>query len=130
MNEFDLHRGRSTHERRRRVEAVDMSRPDPELRSALISNLRSNHPGMCRAWFDDIEPVDFEGGVLRLCVREPVQLRYLQRACAEPFQEAAQAVTGMLVSVRFVSPEECEQPTPTTTGSGSARRSRGPEVLP
>jgi chromosomal replication initiator protein len=104
-----------------------MSRPDPELRSALISNLRSNHPGMCRAWFDDIEPVDFEGGVLRLCVREPVQLRYLQRACAEAFQEAAQAVTGMLVSVRFVSPEECEQPTTTTTGSGSSRRSGGPD---
>ena len=77
---------------------------------------------MCRAWFDDIEPVDFEGGVLRLCVREPVQLRYLQRACLDPFKEAAQAVTGMLISVRFIAPEECEQPEPSESTSIMAVR--------
>ncbi|MBQ72473.1 MAG: chromosomal replication initiator protein DnaA [Planctomycetaceae bacterium] len=85
-----------------------MSKPDPELRRSLISHLRSNHRDMCRAWFDDIEPVALSNGVLRLCVREPVQLRYLQRCCVEPFTEAAQAATGLLVAVRFVSPEDCE----------------------
>ena len=90
------------------AEAVAMSKPDPELRRSLISHLRSNHRDMCRAWFDDIEPVALSNGVLRLCVREPVQLRYLQRYCVEPFTEAAQAATGLLVAVRFVSPEDCE----------------------
>ncbi|MDA0295225.1 MAG: DnaA/Hda family protein, partial [Planctomycetota bacterium] len=103
-----------------------MSRPDPELRKDLIAYLRLNHPEMCRAWFDDIEPVDFEGGVLRLCVREPVQLRYLQRACMDPFKEAAQAVTGMLISVRFVSPEECEQPEPSELTMGHGRQKAVP----
>ncbi len=85
-----------------------MSRPDPELRRSIVAHLRSNHPDMCRAWFDEIEPVDLANGVLRLCVREPVQLRYLQRCCVDPFTEAAQAATGLLVAVRFVSPEDAE----------------------
>ena len=85
-----------------------MARPDPELRGLIVSHLRSNHPDMCRAWFDAIEPVDLSNGVLKLCVREPVQLKYLQRCCVEPFTEAAQASTGLLVAVRFVSPEDLE----------------------
>lgn len=99
-----------------------MSRPDPELRRSIVGHLRSNHPDMCRAWFDDIEPVDLANGVLRLCVREPVQLRYLQRCCVDPFTEAAQAATGLLVAVRFISPDETapERATtaPTTSASG------------
>lgn len=85
-----------------------MSRPDPELRGLIVSHLRSNHPDMCRAWFDAIEPVELANGILKLCVREPVQLKYLQRCCVEPFTEAAQAATGLLVAVRFVSPEDLE----------------------
>ncbi len=101
-----------------------MSKPDPELRRSLISYLRSNHPDMCRAWFDDIEPDDLGNGVLRLCVREPVQLRYLQRCCVEPFTEAAQSATGLLVAVRFVSPEECENDNHETNAYPN-RRSKG-----
>ena len=97
-----------------------MSKPDPELRRSLISHLRSNYPDMCRAWFDDIEPVDISNGVLRLCVREPVQLRYLQRCCMDSFTEAAQSATGLLVAVRFISPEECEEP-----AAGHVTRSTG-----
>ena len=96
-----------------------MSKPDPELRRALISHLRTNHPDMCRAWFDDIEPVDLANGVLRLCVREPVQLRYLQRCCVDPFTEAAQSATGLLVAVRFVSPEDTEADRVASNGSSS-----------
>jgi chromosomal replication initiator protein len=39
-------------------------------------------------------------------VREPVQLRYLQRCCGAHFTEAAQNVTGRLLVVRFVSPDD------------------------
>jgi chromosomal replication initiator protein len=57
---------------------------------------------MCRHWFDDIEPLEVAGGTLRLLVREPVQLKYLQRSCQNLFTEAAQAVTGRLLAVKFV----------------------------
>ena len=85
-----------------------MPRPNPELRSSLVGHLRQHHSDMCRAWFEEIEPVEIDSGVLQLCVREPVQLRYLQKNCVDAFSEAAQAATGHLCVVRFVSPEECE----------------------
>ena len=85
-----------------------MPRPTAEFRSSLFSHLRKHHPDMCRAWFEEIDPVELDAGLLQLCVREPVQLRYLQRNCTDAFAEAAQDVTGHLCAVRFVSPEECE----------------------
>lgn len=80
----------------------------PEIRTAINGYLRTHHIDLCRHWFDEIEPLDVVGGVLRLLVREPVQLRYLQRACTPHFTEAAQAVTGRLLAVRFVGPDEAE----------------------
>ena len=83
-----------------------MQRPNPQLREALLEYLRKNHPDICRHWFDDIEPSETRDGVLRLVVREPVQLKYLQRCCGPQFTEAAQTVTGRLLVVRFVSPDD------------------------
>jgi chromosomal replication initiator protein len=57
---------------------------------------------MCRRWFDDIEPLELSGGTLRLLVREPVQLKYLQQRCQDQFTEAVQAVMRLLVAVRFI----------------------------
>jgi chromosomal replication initiator protein len=64
---------------------------------------------MCRHWFDEIEPVELSSGTLKLLVHELVQLRYLQRCCVQPFREAAQAVTGRLLAVRFVGDAELAQ---------------------
>jgi chromosomal replication initiator protein len=87
------------------MEAI-MERIEPGFRESLIDNLRKHHAEICRHWFDDIEPSEIRDGVLRLVVREPVQLKYLQRSCAPQFTEAAQSVTGRLLVVRFVSPED------------------------
>jgi chromosomal replication initiator protein len=58
-----------------------------------------------------------------------VQLKYLQRCCVEPFTEAAQAATGLLVAVRFVSPEDAEAgrlpSSPSRVSSGSPSASSG-----
>jgi len=83
-----------------------MQRIEPGFRESLVDYLRKNHADICRHWFDDIEPSEIRDGVLRLVVREPVQLRYLQRCCGTHFTEAAQNVTGRLLVVRFVSPED------------------------
>ena len=83
-----------------------MSRPDPQINGAILAHLRKIHAMMCRRWFDDIEAVDLSGGTLSLLVKEPVQLRYLQRRCLDQFTEAAQAVTGRLLGVRFVGEDE------------------------
>ena len=83
-----------------------MQKIEPGFRESLVDYLRKNHPDICRHWFDDIEPSEIRDGVLRLVVREPVQLRYLQRCCGTHFTEAAQNVTGRLLVVRFVSPDD------------------------
>jgi chromosomal replication initiator protein len=88
-----------------RVEA-SMQRMEPGFRESLVDYLRKNHADICRHWFDDIEPSEVRDGVLRLVVREPVQLKYLQRCCGPHFTEAAQNVTGRLLVVRFVSPDD------------------------
>ena len=83
-----------------------MPRLDPEIRVSINAYLRKHYPDLCRHWFDDVEPLDVQSGVLRLLVREPVQLRYLQRLCMPQFTESAQAVTGRLLAVRFIGPED------------------------
>jgi chromosomal replication initiation ATPase DnaA len=59
---------------------------------------------------DDIEPLEVSGGTLRLLVREPVQLKYLQQRCQKQFTEAVQSVMRLLLAVRFVGEAELEKP--------------------
>lgn len=99
-----------------------MARPDPQVWDAVLAHLRDNHSGMCRHWFDDIEPLEISDGTLKLLVRELVQLRYLQRCCTDQFTEAAQAVTGRLLAVRFVGESDLEEERQQT---GSGRQSGG-----
>jgi chromosomal replication initiator protein len=63
---------------------------------------------MWRRWFEDIEPSELSGGTLKLLVREPVQLKYLQQRCQRRFTEAVQAVMRLLVAVRFVGEADLE----------------------
>lgn len=83
--------------------------PDPMIWDEILAHLRRHHPDRCRQWFEEIEIVNLASGVLTLSAAQPVQLRYLQRQCVEIFREAAQSVTGRLLSVVFVSTEEAEQ---------------------
>lgn len=83
-----------------------MTESAAEVRNAVIAHLRKHHPDVCRHWFDNIQAVDLQGGVLRLLVGEPVQLKYLQRCCIDKFTEASQAVTRRLTAVAFVGVED------------------------
>jgi chromosomal replication initiator protein len=76
---------------------------------------------MCRRWFDDIEPLEVSGGTLRLLVREPVQLKYLQQRCQSQFTEAVQAVMRLLLAVRFVGEAELEPPAGGTHSEAAPR---------
>lgn len=78
------------------------AQPILDLKSQLDAYLRKNHPEICRHWFDEIEPLGIDGGVVTLLVSEPVRRQYLQRTCAARFTEAVQALTGQLLAVRFV----------------------------
>ena len=73
-----------------------------QLKLDLLSRIKMDHPTMCRRWFDDIRVVGIIDGSVRVRVDEPVQLKYLQKCCTQQFSEAAQSVTGRLLSVIFV----------------------------
>ena len=79
-----------------------MGRFDPTIMEGMLAHLNRQHASIWRKWFADIEPLDLAGGTLTLLVREAVKLKYLQRCCIEQFREAAQAVTGRLVWIKFV----------------------------
>jgi len=83
-----------------------MARPSQEIKSAILSHLRQYAPDICRHWFEDIEPIDIDRGVLKLFVPEAIQLKYLQKRCVSQFTEAAHAATGHLLTVRFVGRDD------------------------
>ena len=72
----------------------------------MLAHLRGNEPGLCRQWFEEIEPLGIAGGVLRLRAHSLVHRDYLQRQCIDPFNNAAQAVSERLISVQFYGPDE------------------------
>lgn len=80
--------------------------PDPTIWDEILAHLRRYHPDRCRQWFEEVAIASLAGGVLTLSASQPVQLRYLQAECVEIFREAAQSVTGRLLSVVFVSSDE------------------------
>ncbi len=76
---------------------------DPALWRDIMTYLRKRHSSICRQWFEELEPVDLKGGLLRVATDNSVQEKYLQSKCLDQFNEAAQSATGALIGVRFVS---------------------------
>jgi chromosomal replication initiator protein len=106
---------------------------DPALWRDVLAYLRRHHGPICRQWFEELEPLSLEGGVLHIRTNTTIQRNYLSRHCTTEFQEAAQAVTGALVAVRFVDDADA---VPTVTvrkgsgdnGSGSNGREHRPTL--
>ncbi|MCA9291761.1 MAG: chromosomal replication initiator protein DnaA [Phycisphaerales bacterium] len=107
-----------------------MGSPDPEFWDAVRAHLRQHYASMCRHWFDDIEALDLSHGVLRLLVREPIQLRYLQKSCQDQFTEALQAVSGRLIVVQFVGEHELGRAAPHHHDGGRTRSGASTSARP
>ncbi len=80
--------------------------PDHQLWLDMLARLRAHHPDICRHWFEDIEPLGLDGGVLRLRAHSPVHRDYLSRQCHQPFNDAARTASGNLITVKFLGPDE------------------------
>jgi len=68
-----------------------------------IEYLAKFHASHVRQWFGELQPVELAAGVLTIRANTAIQQQYLATKCREVFNEAAQAVTGNLVSVNFVT---------------------------
>ncbi|MEX2672452.1 MAG: chromosomal replication initiator protein DnaA [Phycisphaeraceae bacterium] len=83
-----------------------MPNPDPAIWREMLTHLRRHHGHICRQWFEELEPMRLEGGVLQILVRNTIQKNYLAKQCLDPFNDAVQAATGNLVAVHFVDEDE------------------------
>ena len=84
----------------------------------MMDYLRRRHGPICRQWFEQLEPVELEAGLMQVRTANSVQQKYLQGQCRAQFTEAAQAVTGNLVAVHFVN--DGEAATAAATGATGA----------
>ena len=89
-----------------------------QLKLDLLARIKVDHPTMCRRWFDDIRVVGIIDGSVHVQVGEPIQLKYLQKCCAQQFSEAAQSVTGRLLGVVFFGESFADRNVSSVTISG------------
>lgn len=75
----------------------------------ILAHVREQHNGLCRSWFSSLQAGSLRSGVLKIKAGSKGQLGHLQRECTAAFTQAAQAVTGRLVAVRFVSEKAKDQ---------------------
>ncbi|MBY0262313.1 MAG: hypothetical protein K2Q20_08200, partial [Phycisphaerales bacterium] len=82
------------------------STPDRQLWSGMLAHLSQSHAGLCRQWFEQIEPLGIDAGALRLRAQSTIHRDYLQHKCADAFNDAAQQVSRHLLSVLFLGPDD------------------------
>ncbi|HHN79082.1 MAG TPA: chromosomal replication initiator protein DnaA [Phycisphaerales bacterium] len=81
-----------------------MSDPDRRIWDGMLAHLRSQHPDVCRHWFDDLQPVGVADGSVYLRASSDIHRDYLKRQCLDAFIDAAQTTTNNLLAVRFLGP--------------------------
>jgi chromosomal replication initiator protein len=74
---------------------------DPTLWHRMLQQVRTQHPGLNRVWFDEMVPRQLTNGVIQVTVATSAQLNFCQSQCQQPFTAAAQSATGRLVAVSF-----------------------------
>jgi len=72
----------------------------------LLRYLQTNHSQIWRNWFEQIEPISLENGLLRIGVPEQSRQQYLKKICNESFQQAAQQITGHLITLEYILTDE------------------------
>jgi chromosomal replication initiator protein len=83
-----------------------MTDPDRQIWDGMLAHLRAHYPTICRQWFEELEPLGVAGGALQMRTHSPLHRDYLRRQCSEPFNDAARTVSGRLLSVRFLGPDD------------------------
>ncbi|MCF7958354.1 MAG: chromosomal replication initiator protein DnaA [Phycisphaerae bacterium] len=68
----------------------------------ILDHFQRHNSQTWRNWFEQIEPLELENGVLRIGVPELNWQQYLKQNCNESFTSSAQHVTGHLVSIDYV----------------------------
>ena len=96
-----------------------MTDPDRAIWVGIVAHLRTHHPNICRQWFADLLPLGVRAHTMGVRAASDLHRDYLRREGVEAFNDAARTVTGRLVAVRFLGPDE---PWDEPAGKGAAGR--------
>lgn len=88
--------------------------------SQIERHVRTHTPGLVRSWFNDIRARDLHDIELTIVAPEPAQVTYLEHYCRAAFVDAAQSVTGRLITVRFTLDSAGEAAPPASEWAGGA----------
>jgi len=76
---------------------------DRELWQQIIQHVVVNGGRIIRSWFTDLEPLALDNGLLEIQTPGPQEKDYCQEHAKQLFTDAAQAATGRLVGVCFLT---------------------------
>jgi len=76
---------------------------DRELWQQIIQHVVVNGGRIIRSWFTDLEPLALDNGLLEIQTPGPRETDYCQQHAMKLFIDAAQAATGRLVGVCFLT---------------------------
>jgi chromosomal replication initiator protein len=85
---------------------------DRSLWQRIIQQVVSEGGNIIRPWFTELDPISLEHGLLEIQVPGPAELAYCRRHAQRLFTDAAQAATGRLVGVCFLTKAQAEPDTP------------------
>ena len=69
-----------------------------EIFVEILDRVKALDPVNSRKWFDDLYVRSFKGGLLDIACPDEATADYLGDNCRAPFTQAAQNITGHLVS--------------------------------
>ena len=80
----------------------------------ILERVKNLDPVNTRKWFDELEILGFEGGILEVGCPDDNTAQYLDDNCRNCFTNASQDITGHLVSVKFTVTKDQSLPSDTT----------------
>ena len=88
---------------------LQMATVDRALWQGIIQHVVASGGSIIRPWFTQLEPIALEHGLLEIQVPGETERTYCQQNATRLFTEAAQATTGRLVTVCFLTAVQAEQ---------------------
>jgi chromosomal replication initiator protein len=88
----------------------------------VLAQIRKDHPQHTRKWFEELEPLGIVSCAFGVRAQTDMHRDYLRRTCLEAFNDALGNVTGQLLAVRFLGPNDAWE-SPITTIKKNAKDS-------
>ncbi|MDF1809662.1 MAG: chromosomal replication initiator protein DnaA [Phycisphaerales bacterium] len=72
----------------------------------VLAHIRTEHPTVARRWFDDLEPLGIVSGTFGVRAHSDLHRDYIRLNGLDAFNDAVRSVTGQLIAVRLLGPND------------------------